>query len=747
VREPQRMRSEPLKVAFDWQISSFTGWGVFGLNLALEWAKDPSVEAISLAPLDPRTLGLDPLRMRALKPLIQRSLARAPLTDAIHLHTLGNDFFLDSDAPVGVTFFEKPLSRDAIERARRYELIITGSTWNEEVLRGHGIENVRILQGVDPTLYHPAPRLGLYPDRFLIFSGGKAERRKGQDIVVKAFRIFAERHPDAMLVTAWHSPWPTLRAGMDLDLSAVAERVIDIGAVPNAHMPAIYRECDVALFPNRAEGGTNLVAMECLACGLPAILSANTGHLDLIGRHGVLPLTNQQLSADGWGESDVEEILDALERAYGERARNLASPVADLTWAKTAGAMLDAIHQADPRKGVAHMPAAAPIAMPAVENQSEADKQGELANFHDSRGEWQISLSHLRLAHAAAPQDPQVRLNLAIALLRMGEYREGLALYEARIDKPTWSGFATAQSRAVTRRLLLRPGDPVEGRRLVVLAEQGLGDCIMIARYLPMLAERGARIAVACSPTLRPFFARIPGIEALLSPPPDQPLAQINLAALPFDAWVPLMSLPLWFGADAQSVPAHIPYWRPQEARVNAWHDILARAGRPGAPKIGLVFHANPASVNCATRSMRISDLVPLLALEGLDFVNLQHGEAGRELAAAAPSIIDPLSSEVALDEYAAAIAATDILISVDTMAAHCAGAMGHAVWVGVPYSPHWVWGLDGEATPWYPCARIFRQSEPGDWSSVIAALATHLQDTFGIAGDVGWAPVPVPAD
>jgi glycosyltransferase involved in cell wall biosynthesis len=724
----------PLNLAFDWQISSYTGWGIVGLNLALEWAKDPSVEAVPLAPLDPRAIALDPLRMRALMPLIQRSLARAPLPDAIHLHTLGNEFFLDSDAPVGVIVFEKPLSKDAIERAKRYELIITASTWNFEVLRGHGIDNVRVQQGVDPTLYHPAPRLGLFPEKFLIFSGGKAEPRKGQDIVVAAFPIFAERHPDAMLVTAWHSPWPALRAGMDLDLSAVAERVMDIGAVPNAHLPAIYRECDVALFPNRAEGGTNLVAMECMACGLPTILSANTGHLDLIGRQGVLPLNNQRLSADGWGESDVDEILETLERVHADRARSLVNPIADLTWARTASEMLAAIRRADPRKGVEYVSAAEPIAMAPSESQGEAEKQGELATFHDRRGEWQTSLAHLRLAHAAAPQDPQVRLNLAIALLRMGEFREGLALYEARIDKPTWSGFATKESRAATRRLLLRPGDPVQGRRIVVLAEQGLGDCIMFARYIPMLAQRGARVAVACNPTLRPFFARIPGIEALLSPPSDQPLAQINLTVLPFDAWVPLLSLPLWFETNVQSIPAQIPYWRPDENRVAFWRSKFAQTERAGWPKVGLVFSTNPASANHAARSIAVTDLLPLLTLEGIDFVNLQHGPAGRELAAVASAMMDPLSVEVALDEYAAAIAAIDLLITVDTMAAHCAGAMGHATWIALPFSPHWGWGLDHATTPWYSSLRLFRQSEIGDWSGLITALAAALREQFPVS-------------
>jgi glycosyltransferase involved in cell wall biosynthesis len=121
-----------------------------------------------------------------------------------------------------------------------------------------------------------------------------------------------------MLVTAWHSPWPQLAAGMDLDLSEFGNRVIDVGRVPNGLMAPVYRECDVALFPNRAEGGTNLVAMECLACGVPAILSDNTGHRDLLAMGLGYPLNQRPGKVwSEWGESDTEETVEALEIAFG----------------------------------------------------------------------------------------------------------------------------------------------------------------------------------------------------------------------------------------------------------------------------------------------------------------------------------------------------------------------------------------------------------------------------------------------
>jgi ADP-heptose:LPS heptosyltransferase/Tfp pilus assembly protein PilF len=385
------------------------------------------------------------------------------------------------------------------------------------------------------------------------------------------------------------------------------------------------------------------------------------------------------------------------------------------------------------------------VAQALAANEDNADTHSVAAAVGDAQGDWARSLAHLRRAHVLMPNAPQVRLNLAMALLRQGEYREGLALYEARVDKPTWTAFATAQSRAASGQLLLRPGDRVEGRRILVLAEQGMGDAIMAARFVPLLAQQGARVALACSPALRPFFARVAGIETLLSPPADQPEPKVNLAALAFDAWVPLLSLPRWFGTEAANIPGE-PYWTPDTTRVAFWRDAFGVAGRAGVAKVGLVFQANPAAANYAERSLQIEELRPLLALD-LDFVNLQHGPAGRALAAAAPGIIDPFPAEAPLDEFAAALAATDLLVTVDTMAAHLAGAMGHPVWIAVPYSAQWFWGLDRSTTPWYPSARIVRQTEPREWADAIDELASRLKQTFGAglrAGVPAASPTPV---
>ncbi|WP_237152753.1 glycosyltransferase family 4 protein [Oryzibacter oryziterrae] len=385
------------RVVIHWGISSFFGWGVYGLNLALNWSRDPSIEPLCSFPIPPSQIAVDPVRQLALSNFLRVSgefveslrahAGKQIKTDVPILSALGNDFKttggafnvgLTGSPTLGVVFFELPqLDEATLERARAFPLIVAGSTWNEQILRAYGLTNVTtVIQGIDQTLFHPAQRQGVLPDRFTVFTGGKLELRKGQDLVVTAFSRFAKRHPDALLVAAWHSPWPQLARSVDnsgvaapmtftdegkTDFPAWAaandiapHQFLDLGAVPNALMPPVLREMDIALFPNRSEGGTNLVAMECMACGVPTILSANTGHLDLIDGNNCYALEHQADVAGagagvgdvkGWGNSSVDEIVDCLERAYRDRndARRRgdrgAGKLAGFTWSRTADAM------------------------------------------------------------------------------------------------------------------------------------------------------------------------------------------------------------------------------------------------------------------------------------------------------------------------------------------------------------------------------------------------------------------------
>jgi len=381
-------------VVINFGVSSYFGWGVIGINLAIQWARDPDLELLCSNSIDPQGIVVDPVTRLAMTPFLGASAAllqrlaqyrdRTISFDQPVLAAFGNDFTVSrgvygetvSGRPtIGLVFFENAqFTPDTLERAKAMPVIVAGSTWNARILRAYGITHVEtVLQGVDPLLFHPGPRRGLLQDRFMVFSGGKLERRKGQDIVLAAWRIFAARHPEALLVTAWHSPWPALARTLDqstlcppvpfrpdnsLDVPGWAasagiapNQIVDIGAVPNFQMPAVLREMDAAVFPNRCEGGTNLVAMECMACAVPTIVSANTGHLDLIADDTVFALAEQRPGTgpeagvgdiDGWGESSVDEIVDTLERIHADRsgARRRAEQgarfMSGLTWARMA---------------------------------------------------------------------------------------------------------------------------------------------------------------------------------------------------------------------------------------------------------------------------------------------------------------------------------------------------------------------------------------------------------------------------
>jgi hypothetical protein len=323
---------------------------------------------------------------------------------------------------------------------------------------------------------------------------------------------------------------------------------------------------------------------------------------------------------------------------------------------------------------------------------------------------------------------PRDNLNRALALLERGDFASGWPLYEARINHPDWSVWAVRDSIARHRNRLLRPGDSLAGRDILVVTEQGLGDNIMFARYVPLLAARGARVTLACSPALRPIFERVEGIYELLSPPSNLPIGKLNLSALHFDGFAPLLSLPYLFGTIQETIPVEVPYLHIETARVGAWRKRYAVAGRSGCLRVGLVAQANPESRNVAERSMQIDDLLPLLEVTGVDLVNLQHGPAGRALAAGLPAVIDATAEPMPLDEFAAAIAATDLLISVDTMAVHCSGAMGHPVWVALPVEPNWFWEIDRSTCRWYPSAELFRPLSGGGWNDVVADLCSRLR-------------------
>ena len=341
-------------IGIAWPLGSFSGWGVYGLNLALELLKDDRFRPCLLT--EPGTLSLDAHTDRAIAAALEegRKFRGEHLPFPV-FQGFGNDFGVVKDfrgsLTAGFFFIEDTLfSEPGLARARQTDVLVAGSTWDRDLVSSHRVPRTIVcIQGIDPALFHPEPGPRIHPDRFVVFSGGKLEYRKGQDLVIAAFKAFRQRHPDALLVFAWHNFWPQIvqeigTSGLVIGLPEFVapgrsdfaswlkrnglpgDSFVDVGLVPNNRMPRVLRQANVGLFPNRCEGGTNLVAMETMACGAPCILSRNTGHLDIIGEDCLvleqqLPCkaTEAFLGVEGWGESSVEEIVAHLEWAYGRR--------------------------------------------------------------------------------------------------------------------------------------------------------------------------------------------------------------------------------------------------------------------------------------------------------------------------------------------------------------------------------------------------------------------------------------------
>jgi glycosyltransferase involved in cell wall biosynthesis len=378
-----------------WSISNRFGWGIYGFNLVLELLKRQSPAPVCFGDIVTDTLSDD--LIEKLRPAIQfqeqnlRNFYKmgqvAKLGDAIVLHALGNGMEwsmvsqgVEGEINAGVIFFEyTEISEEGRQRLSRLNGTVAGSTWNADVLKSWGIKNVEtVFQGVDIDLFHPRPKTDEYEGKFAVFSGGKFDFRKGQDIVAVAFKKFAETHSDAVLVTAWQNLWPLtalpmkfsshvqtlpdIRPDGSMNLQKWAaehgippEQFVDLGMQQNAKMPNILKNMDLAIFPNRCEGGTNLVAMETMACGIPCVLSENTGHMDLTGDDRAFVLRAQRkveadmLATDGWGESDIDELVACMETAYDNRQNALdrgqagADFMHEWSWPNQIGKLLNSL--------------------------------------------------------------------------------------------------------------------------------------------------------------------------------------------------------------------------------------------------------------------------------------------------------------------------------------------------------------------------------------------------------------------
>lgn len=328
----------------------------------------------------------------------------------------------------------------------------------------------------------------------------------------------------------------------------------------------------------------------------------------------------------------------------------------------------------------------------------------------DELGRTAEATAGFRAALAVDPTEPEYHWNYALALLRGADFAAGWTEYEWR-----WR-LRRFPSRLRHQGWVRWDGSPLGGRRLLVYEEQGLGDTIQFVRYLPRLAAGGERVVFECQPELARLLAGLPGVEVV---PTGAPLP-------PFDVQVPLLSVPGMLGTTLDTIPAEVPYVRPHPEDVRRWSEQLA--GSTGR-RVGLVWSGSPTHARDAARSIALERLLPLFAVPGLSWFSLQVGARAaeaRHVPAGTLTDLAPYLGDFA--QTAAAISQLDLLVTVDTAAAHVAGSLARPAWVVLDFFPDWRWLRDRDDSPWYPTVQLFRQPRHGDWGAVVERVAAELR-------------------
>lgn len=309
------------------------------------------------------------------------------------------------------------------------------------------------------------------------------------------------------------------------------------------------------------------------------------------------------------------------------------------------------------------------------------------------------------------PEHPVVHLNRGVALLLKGRWPEGWKEYEWRIkcDVP----------RPIYPHRLSGcrwKGGPFSGQNLLVHGEQGLGDAIQFARFLPMVKARGGRVVLETHASLIKLFETLDGVDQIVE------LSSHQAPQIDYDTYIPLCSLAGLFGATPQNIPGTVPYLHADPQKTAQWRTCLA----PDTFNIGIVW---AGSDTYPERSCSLKDFAGLGQIPGINWIGLQKGPAAKQVGHASGFEIANWGEAFRdFSDTAAAMANLDLIISIDTSVAHLAGALGKPVWLLLPRVPDWRWLLGRADTPWYPSMRLFRQSKQTDWHTVMEQIALGLQ-------------------
>jgi tetratricopeptide (TPR) repeat protein len=357
------------------------------------------------------------------------------------------------------------------------------------------------------------------------------------------------------------------------------------------------------------------------------------------------------------------------------------------------------------------------------------------------RGQLDAAMTCFEKALQAEVDYPSAHWNRAATWLLQGDFERGWPEYEWRWKQPEFG-----------QRQFARPawdGSSLNGKTILLYAEQGLGDTIQFVRYARLVQERGGTVIFQSSPALMSLLAGVAGVDTLVA----------NNAPLPaFDSHAALLSLPGIFHTTASTMPANVPYLCPTKNLVEQWRQTLqARRAANGEEflspfRVGIAWQGNPAFRDDRQRSIPLAQFAPLLEVPGVQFVSLQKGPGTDQLRTThcEVSLETPLTwttlqaenrnkgSAILIPELdegsgpfmdtAAVLQSLDLVICSDTAVGHLAGATGVPVWIALSLVPDWRWLLNREDCPWYPTMRLFRQARYGQWDGVFKRMAGELQ-------------------
>ncbi len=345
-----------------------------------------------------------------------------------------------------------------------------------------------------------------------------------------------------------------------------------------------------------------------------------------------------------------------------------------------------------------------------------ANHRVELALTYLTRGERDLAGKHFREGIGREPENAAAHMGLGELLLALGDYLPGWMEYAWRNKLD--------QARGTLPKMVAAPwnGMRIPDGRILLVADQGFGDMIQFARYIPWVKERVPNLIIGWGPEVTALLGDHPDIGTCIAKWADVP---------PHDTYVLLSSLPQIFGTALDTIPWPGPYLTMKPDRIATWRRRLDAACRPGKMRVGLAWSGRPTHPNNARRSIRLETLAPVLANRDIDFVVLQKPfpEEDRAFATTCPNLHILTDELESFSDTGAIIAGLDLVIAVDTAIVHLAGAIGAEAWVLVPDPADWRWLVGREDSVWYPSLRLFRQDKPTEWGPVLGRVAEALAE------------------